>query len=101
MTFPSHTSLKDGTLLVTFRKSWQFNIQNISFKQENITNLNTKIDYQHNTLIIKQVLPVLSLSFGLWQDETVEEIPEVVIQECAQLVKANSIQGNSFPFFLL
>ena len=29
-----------------------------------------------------------------WQGETIEDIPEAVIQDCAQLVKANSIQGQ-------
>lgn len=30
----------------------------------------------------------------LRKGETIEDIPEAVIQDCAQLVKANSIQGN-------
>ena len=42
-----------------------------------------------------------SSRIGSWADfvspfpgETIDDIPEAVIQDCCQLVKANSIQGN-------
>ena len=30
--------------------------------------------------------------------QTLEDVPESIIMECAQLVKANSIEGNIWPF---
>lgn len=30
----------------------------------------------------------------MFKGESIDDIPEAVIQDCAQLVKANSIQGN-------
>ena len=36
---------------------------------------------------------IVSVSF-FFQGETLDDIPQTVIDDCAQLVKANSIQGN-------
>lgn len=33
--------------------------------------------------------------FMTFQGETLDDLPEAVVQDCAQLVKANSIQGNA------
>ena len=43
------------------------------------------------------MLPVFLPPFFLLKGVTVETIPEAVLEECAQLVKANSIQGSKSP----
>lgn len=36
----------------------------------------------------------------MFKGESIDDIPEAVIQDCAQLVKANSIQGNTFKLLM-